>query len=141
MFRQMMNRRFSFVLAILTSAIVCAAQTRPQTTPAPAQQVDQKAVIQGTVMKAGAGQALKRARVSLRRQNQVQAQQQLQPEQAAAISTAINEVVNNLGAGAGIGVQIDQRIQSVIGAANTQAVTDDSGRFMFTGVEPGQYRI
>ena len=70
-------------------------------------------MVQGTVMRGrSAGQALKRARVTLRRVTTV-----------SALPTA-----------ARAGLQGG-------GAATTQAVTDDTGRFVFNGVEPGDYRI
>ena len=57
----------------------------------------------------------------------------------------LNEVrttLESVGGGAQV-AQLQDRLQTMIGtvSAQTQAVTDDSGRFMFTGVEPGDYRI
>ncbi len=141
MLRQMTNHRFTLIFAVLAVTAVSAAQTRPQSTPASTQSTDPKGVIQGTVFKAGAGQPLKRARISLRRQNQAPPQQGVQADQAAARAAAISDAVSNIGGLAGIGPQIELQLQSVMGAVNTQAVTDDSGRFTFNGVDPGQYRV
>jgi protocatechuate 3,4-dioxygenase beta subunit len=138
MLRQMRISRSPLIFAILTLTLIAAAQTRPQT----AAQAEQKATLSGTVVKAGTGQPLKRARVSLRRQNQQQTQPALQQDQLAALN-AVSEVVNNLAVAglAGAAQQMDQRLMQANMVALTQAVTDDSGRFMFNGVEPGQYRI
>src|SRR5438034_7153052 len=107
------------VSGILLSTLL-AAQTRPQTQQQPQNQTksqaqtqaaDQTAVLQGSVMKAGAGQGLKRARVSLRRVNQGQAQPG-QPN-GAAIQNAL-QTIDPSGA-------IVQQIQSVfVGGGITQ---------------------
>jgi protocatechuate 3,4-dioxygenase beta subunit len=88
------------------------------------QSASQTAVIQGTVLRAGTGQPLKRARVSLRRVNGI-------APQLPYLSVAPASV-----APSGALVQ-----QVMVGVNNTQAVTDDAGRYVFTGVAPGQYRL
>src|ERR1051326_4069006 len=128
MLKQMVNRRLGAIFIILISSLL-AAQPRPQAPNTGTQTTDQKAIIQGTVIKAGTGQPLKRARVSLRRQGQ----------SAAGQLPSIQEAVGNLGAGNV--AQISQTIQAAIGSMNAQAVTDDGGHFTFVGVDPGQYRI
>lgn len=125
-------RRLAFVCAFLLGTTLLLAQTTAQTPPAAI-----KATITGTVMKAGTGQPLKRARVSLRRSGQ-----QLQPggqaAQALAAVGAVADVLNQVRPG--VAQQLDQRLQN-LGAATTQAVTDDNGKFVFNGVEAGQYRV
>src|SRR5262245_16037422 len=113
-----MKTRPGVVLITFLLSIGASAQTTPQQTTAA-----QKATIQGTVIKAGAGQPLKRARVSLRRAGNAQA----------------GQLTGVLGGTLGAG-QV-QQLQVMMTAAQTQAVTDDNGRFTFTGVEPGDYRI
>lgn len=125
----MNNRRLFLAIATLTLSMRAAAQTPANT----------RATIQGTVMKAGAGQPLKRARVSLRRSGQ-QAQPNNNAVQALAVVEAVSGALNSAGIPNGLPPGMEQRLQG-LGAQSTQAVTDDSGRFVFNGVEPGQYRI
>ena len=72
----------------------------------------QTAVISGIVVRAGVGDPLKRARVNLR--------------WAGAASSPISA---------------NGSVQQAAGPPNTEAVTDDTGRFVFNGVVPGQYRL
>jgi Carboxypeptidase regulatory-like domain/Polysaccharide lyase family 4, domain II len=118
----------SLTMAAIAISVVLSAQSRQQATTGSQAQAAEKAIIQGTVLRAGTGQALKRARVSLNRQGQAQG-----PGQGRA---ALQNLNPNGGAG-----QVQQILQSLIAAPSTTAITDDSGRFVFNGVEPGQYRI
>jgi hypothetical protein len=98
-----MSPRWTVVLLAVSSVWLQAAAARAglQTSP-------QTAVIQGTVTRAGTGQALKRARVNLRR------------------------AIGNM---SGIVAPTAMAIGSL------QAVTDDTGHFVFNNVTPGDYRI
>jgi len=134
----MKKYRFSLSVTFLlltTIAAVGVAQITPQTPPAA-----QKGSIQGTVVRVGSGQGLKRARVSLRRTNQPQQQGQRGEQAEALLGMLQNLPAGQLPQQLG---QIEQRVQTVVQTmtANTQAVTDDTGRFVFNGVEPGQYRV
>src|SRR5215475_11029695 len=74
----------------------------------------QPAVVQGTVFRAGSGQALKRARVNLRR-------------------VSANVTPTNLSSSVTVPAPV---AQAVLALGNTQAVTDDTGRYVFNGVAP-----
>jgi hypothetical protein len=122
-------RTLTMIVAAIVLSVGLSAQNRQQTSSSSQQQqAAEKATIQGTVMRAGTGQALKRARVTLNRQGQG-----LGPGQARG-------ALQNLNPNSGVSAQLQQVLQSVM-APSTTAVTDDSGRFVFNGVEPGQYRI
>src|SRR6185436_21053331 len=91
------NKRPAVVLITLLLSIGASAQTMPQQTTAA-----QKATIQGIVIKAGAGQPLKRARVSLRRTGNAQAGQ-VQGVLGGNAEVRLNEIrttLESVGAGA-----------------------------------------
>src|SRR5262245_6702691 len=99
-----MKRRPGLLLIALMLSAGASAQTTPQQSSAP-----QKATIQGTVIKAGAGQPLKRARVSLRRTGNTQTQSQA----PGAVNARLDEVRTTLeivGAGPQL-AQLQNRIE------------------------------
>jgi protocatechuate 3,4-dioxygenase beta subunit len=106
-------RGVTLALALFSVVAAISAQTTQRQ-----QQTAPSASIQGTVTKSGAGQGLRRARVTLRR-----------VQQGAPGITA------------GGTLNSGQPIPGQAGANAAQVTTDDSGRYVFNGVDPGSYRI
>jgi hypothetical protein len=99
----------------LSTTILLIGTAFSQTTQQPP-----KAAIEGTVTRAGTGQPLKGARVTLNRATL--------PTRAAA--------AGELNAANGA-----NRLGVLLAAASVSVITDANGRFTITGVDPGDYRI
>ena len=105
---------YSSTVFLLASMTFAGAQTTPQAqTP--------KATIEGTVTRAGTGQPLKSARVTLNRVT------------PAARNAGTAGDVNAAG--------IQNRLNAVLSAVGVVVSTDANGRFAITGVDPGDYNI